>query len=301
MTNPSPTVGSPGQMPLRRLGRTEHRSSVAILGGAAFWNSTPAETEHAVQLAVDWGVNHIDIAPSYGNAELATGHLVRAHRADWFVAEKSNRSNPDGLRAQLELSLERLGCAHFDLYQAHGVTDLAELDRRSDAIEAILRARDEGLTRFVGITGHDLGTPVAQLAALRRFDLDTVMFPVYPGVMADPTYALHVRELLDECARRDTGVMAIKAVAYQPWGAGDKTHGTWYQPFTDPTSIDRGVRFALATPGVHAICTPGDVRLLPAVFAAASTDVVPSSVERDEALRVGAEWPTVFPLVDHAR
>lgn len=129
----------------RRLGRTGHQSSLAILGGAAFWGTTPEVTERSFQLALDAGVNHLDIAPSYGHAELVVGPLVPAVRARLFIGEKSNRTNPDGLRAQLETSLQRLGCDSFDLYQAHGVTDMAELDRRSPAIEAILRARDEGL------------------------------------------------------------------------------------------------------------------------------------------------------------
>lgn len=152
--------------------------------------------------------------------------------------------------AQLETSLQRLGCDSFDLYQAHGVTDMAELDRRSPAIEAILRARDEGLTRFVGITGHDFGTAAAQLAAVRRFDLDSVMLPVYPGALVNAQYAADLAALLAEAARRDLAVMAIKAGAHQPWGTREKTSTTWYEPFTDPESVARGVRFTLGTPGV---------------------------------------------------
>jgi aryl-alcohol dehydrogenase-like predicted oxidoreductase len=285
----------------RRLGRTDHLSSIAILGGAAFWNTSAADTEAAFELAIASGVNHIDIAPSYGNAELAAGPLVASHRDQLFVAEKSGRKNPDGLRSELETSLERLGCDQFDLYQAHGVTDLAELDRRSDAIEAILLARDEGLTRFVGITGHDHGTPAAQLAALRRFDLDTVMFPIYPGVMNNAQYAHDVAALLHECAERDTGVMAIKSVAHQPWGDRPKTKNTWYEPFSDHESIRRGIRFVLSTPGVHAICTPGDVSLLPNVFATTTAFEPMTDAERDAALHDGADWPTVFPLAEHAR
>ncbi len=288
-------------MPTRRLGRTGHQSSIAILGGAAFWGSSATETETAFRLAIESGVNHIDIAPAYGNAELAAGALVAEHRGLLFVAEKSGRTSPDGLRAQLEISLARLSCDHFDLYQAHGVTDLTELDRRSDAIEAILRARDEGLTRFVGITGHDHGTPAAQLAALRRFDLDTVMFPVYPGVMSNTAYAYDVAALLDECTRRDTGVMVIKAVAHRPWGDRPKAFGTWYEPFSDAASIKRGVRFALSTDGVHAICTPGDVALLPDVLAAATTFEPMTQAERAATMTEAADWPTVFPLAEHAR
>ena len=285
----------------RRLGRTGHQSSLAILGGAAFWGTTPEVTERSFQLALDAGVNHLDIAPSYGHAELVVGPLVPAVRARLFIGEKSNRTNPDGLRAQLETSLQRLGCDSFDLYQAHGVTDMAELDRRSPAIEAILRARDEGLTRFVGITGHDFGTAAAQLAAVRRFDLDSVMLPVYPGALVNAQYAADLAALLAEAARRDLAVMAIKAGAHQPWGTREKTSTTWYEPFTDPESVARGVRFTLGTPGVHAFCTTGDVDVLPMQLAAAASSEPLSVGEREALLTDAAEWPTIFPLTEHAR
>ena len=195
------------------------------------------------------GVNHLDIAPSYGHAEVVVGPHVPAVRDRLFVAGKSERSDPDGVRAHLERTLERLGCDHLDLYQLHGVTSVDVLEQRSAAAEVILAARDEGLTRFVGITGHDLGTPRAQLEALRRYDLDTVMFPVYPRVWADPVYRADAEALLAECARRDAGVMAIKAVARRPWGEGEPTATTWYEPHTEPDAIARGIAFALSTPG----------------------------------------------------
>ena len=289
------------QIATRRLGRTEHQSSIAILGGAAFSASTPEVAETTFQLALEAGVNHLDIAPTYGHAELVIGPLVPAVRDRLFIGEKSNRSNPDGVRAHLERSLERLGCTSFDLYQAHGVTDLADLDRRSPAIEAILRARDEGLTRFVGITGHDFGTAVAQLEAVRRFDLDSVMLPIYAGALANSQYAADLAELLDEAARRDVAVMAIKAGAHQPWGHGEKTSTSWYQPFTDPESVTRGVRFTMGTPGVHAFCTTGDVDVLPLQLAAAAEYEPLSPADRDALLTEAADWPTIFPLSEHAR
>lgn len=285
----------------RRLGRTDHRSSLAILGAAAFWDAAPEVAEHHFHAALEAGVNHLDIAPSYGHAELVIGPLVPAVRDRLFIGEKSDRTNPDGVRAHLERSLERLGCTQFDLYQAHGVTDLAELDRRSPAIEAILKARDEGLTRFVGITGHDFGTAAAQLEAVRRFDLDSVMLPVYPGALANTEYAADLAALLDEAATRDVAVMAIKAGAHRPWAGREKTSTTWYEPFTDSASVARGVRFTLGTPGVHAFCTTGDVDVLPLQLAAAAHYEPLSPAARDALLTDAAEWPTIFPLAEHAR
>lgn len=289
------------QLATRRLGRTGHQSSLAILGGAAFWASTAEEAELSFHAAIEAGVNHLDIAPSYGGAELVVGPLVPAVRDRLFISEKSDRTNPDGVRAHLETSLRRLGCDSFDLYQAHGVTDLAELDRRSPGIEAILRARDEGLTRFVGITGHDFGTAAAQLEAVRRFDLDSVMLPVYPGALANPQYADDLALLLEEAARRDLAVMAIKAGAHRPWGDREKSSTTWYEPFTDAERVARGVRFTLGTPGVHSFCTTGDVRVLPLQLAAAAAYEPLSPSERDALLAEAADWPTIFPLREHAR
>jgi len=149
----------------RRLGRTGHRSSVAVLGGAAFWGTDPDVTASTFAAALDAGVNHLDVAPRYGRAQELLGPLVGPARDRLFVACKTMRHDPEGVRAQLEESLTLLRCDHFDLYQMHAVTDLDELDARGRAVAAIMAARDEGLCRFVGITGHNLTTPAAQLEA----------------------------------------------------------------------------------------------------------------------------------------
>src|SRR4051794_37576311 len=175
-------------MERRRLGRTGHESAVAVLGGAAFWSGSSEEAERGLHLALDAGVNHLDIAPRYGEAEALIGPLLPAVRDRLFVACKTMRANAEGARAQLEASLTTLHCEQFDLYQLHAVTSVDELDRRAPAVEVLLRAKEEGLTRFFGITGHDLGAPAAHLEALRRYDLDTVMFAIYPRLWAEPEY-----------------------------------------------------------------------------------------------------------------
>jgi aryl-alcohol dehydrogenase-like predicted oxidoreductase len=294
-------MGHDHVMQRRRLGRTDHHSSMAILGGAAFWSATAEQAQEGFALALARGVDHLDIAPQYGVAEQAVGPLVPAVRNRLFVACKTLRKSPDGVRAQLEESLGKLGCDHFDLYQLHAVTDLETLDARARAAETILAARDEGLTRFVGITGHDLGAPAAQLEALRRWDLDTVMFPVYPRVWADPDYRRDAEALLEECARRDVGVMAIKAVARRPWGERRVVNDTWYEPHRDPAAIASGVRFALSTPGVHAFCTPGDLSILPDVLAAAESFEPMSDDDREAAIEAAADDELIFPIEVHAR
>lgn len=273
---------------------------MAILGGAAFSRSNPEETERAFQLALDAGVNHLDIAPQYGDAQRLVGRVLPPVRDRLFVACKTLRKNADGVRAQLEESLALLGCESFDLYQLHAVTSLEVLDERAPAVEAILRARDEGLVRYVGITGHDVTTPLAQAEALRRYDLDTVMFPVNPRMWADADYRGHAEALLELASERDCGVMAIKAAAARPWGNRDRTRTTWYEPYASQGDVRRGVNFTLSVEGVHAFCTPGDVPLLPTVLDAAEHFTPMTPQQRADASAEVASEPLIFPIAANA-
>ena len=285
-------------METRRLGRTGHDSSVAVLGAAAFATATPDDAERGLTMALAAGVNHLDIAPRYGLAESLIGPLLPAVRDRLFVGCKTTRRNREGVRAQLEASLETLGCDSFDLYQLHAVTDLDELETRVDAVAEILRARDEGLCRFVGITGHNLGAPAAHAEALRRWDLDTVMFPVNPRLWADPAYRSDAESLLALCAERDVGAMAIKSAAARPWHAPpDERHATtWYEPYTTDGEVARGVRFALSTPGVCAVCTPGDLTALSRALDAAASFTPMDEGERAAATAEVAAEELIFPM-----
>ena len=283
-------------METRRLGRTGHSSTVAVMGAAAFWASTPDVVEQVLADVFDGaGVNHLDIAPSYGEAERLVGPFLPRYRDRLFVGCKTMRKNADGVRAQMEESLGLLGCDSFDLYQLHAVTSVAELDERAEAAAAVLKARDEGLCRFVGITGHDVGTPAAQLEALRRYDFDTVMFPVSPRMWGDPVYRAAAEELLAECEARDVGVMAIKAASARPKSA-DSDATTWYEPYRSAEEVERGVRFALSVPGVHAFCTPGDVRVLRLALDAAASYRPMTDHQKVVAISQVEHEPAIFPL-----
>jgi aryl-alcohol dehydrogenase-like predicted oxidoreductase len=283
-------------MQTRRLGRTEHRSSIAIYGGAALWDADEERARQSFEAAIAAGVNHLDVAPQYGKAEELLGPLVAEHRSELFVAAKTLRHKPDGVRAQLETTLERLCCEQLDLYQLHAVTDLAELDRRSGAIEAIQAARDEGLCRFVGITGHETSTARAQIEALRRYDLDTVMLPINPRMLAEADYAADLAELLELAAQRDVGVMAIKAGAARPWEGRPTTASTWYEPYTTKEELSKGIRFALSQPQVAGFCKPGDVEVARLANEAA-LEFVPMGMEEARALVAErAAEPLNFPM-----
>lgn len=284
-------------METRRLGRTGHMSSVAILGAAAFARSDEESTARAFAAAVEAGVNHLDIAPTYGRAEELVGPLVPAVRDRLFVGCKTGRKNADGVRAQLEESLRKLGCDSFDLYQLHGVVSVDELDRRADAATAIVRARDEGLCRHVGITGHDVGAPAAAAEAIRRYDVDTVMFPINPRFWADDDYRRDAERLLALAAERDVGVMAIKAGAARPWGNTDRWATTWYEPRPAGTDLETGIRFALSTPGATGFCTPGDITLLSDALRIVGDGVTPmDDGERAQAIEAVENEPLLSPL-----
>jgi aryl-alcohol dehydrogenase-like predicted oxidoreductase len=277
-------------MEQRVLGRTGHRSSVAILGGAAFWESTVDVVAAAFEQAVAAGVNHLDIAPQYGMAEDLAGEVLPRYRDGMFVACKTLRRDADGARAELERSLGKLRTDRFDLYQMHAVNtdeELAAVLAPGGAGEALVRARDEGVVGAIGITGHFQEVPRLFRTAVQRLDLDTVLLPVNAPMLALPDYRANFASLLELAEERDVGVMAIKAVARGPWRTAEHTATTWYEPYRDPQAIREAVRFTLSQP-VTGFCMPGDVSLHPAVLAAAQ-EFTPLSAEQLEACIAAAD------------
>jgi len=254
----------------RRFGRTGHASTVAIFGAAALWEVSQAEADAAMELVLAAGVNHIDVAPSYGLAEERLGPWMARDRDRFFLGCKTMERTAAAAAAELRRSLKLLRAERFDLYQLHAVTSLEELDeatRTGGTLDAVLAARDEGLTRFVGITGHGVQAPAVFIEALRRFDFDSVLFPLNFVQMADPRYRRDVEELLQVCRERDVGTMVIKSITRSPWGDLPETHTTWYRPFTEPDDIRRAVDFVLSH-DVTGLCTVGDTTLLPPVLEA---------------------------------
>ena len=283
-------------MKTRRFGRTGHASTVAIFGGAAFWEVTQAEADAKMEQVIAAGVNHIDVAPSYGMAEERLGPWLARERDRFFLGCKTMERTKAGAADELRRSLERLRVDSFDLYQIHAITTRDELDqvtRPGGALEAILDARAEGLTRFIGITGHGLDVPAIFLEALRRFDFDSVLFPINFVLYADPAYRRDAEELLRQCRARDVGTMIIKTVARGPWGDRPKTYTTWYEPFDDADHIQQSVNFALSQ-DVTGLCTAGDVTILP-LFLEACERFAPMSADEQEALIATAtEYEPLF-------
>jgi predicted aldo/keto reductase-like oxidoreductase len=257
-------------MQTRRFGRTEHESSLAIFGAVALADADPQQTEQAVQMILDAGVNHIDIAPSYGEAEKALGPFIPQIRQQVFLGCKTMERTRQGALDELQRSLERLQTDYFDLYQLHAVTSLDELYAaagKDGALEGIMEAEAQGLVRNIGISGHGANAPMVFVEALRRYEFDSITFPINFIQYANERYRMYTDRLLTICKQRDVGVMAIKSTARAPWGERQKTFSTWYEPFNDPEMIQKAVNFTLSMP-VTGICTVGDLGLLPHVLKA---------------------------------
>jgi aryl-alcohol dehydrogenase-like predicted oxidoreductase len=276
-------------MQQRLLGRTGHMSSVVIFGGAAFHEmTTQDEADATLNMALEAGINHIDIAPTYGRgmAETRTGPWLEAYRDKFFLGCKTTDRTREGAWAELHRSLALLRTDYLDLHQLHAVTTFEELDAAlapGGAIETLQEAREKGLARFLGITGHGIEVAAVQAAALERFDFDTVMFPLNPRLYANPNYRRDAERLLAMCAEREVGVMIIKSIAKGPWGEQPKDYNTWYEPYDLQERIDVGVRFALSQTPVTGIAAAGDMRLLPKVLDAAER-YQPMSAEEQQAL-----------------
>ena len=285
-------------MERRRLGRLGHESSVLIYGAAALGEVSQHVADASVQEALDAGINHVDVAASYGDAEERLGPWMPRIRGQIFLATKTGDRDAEGAWASINRSLERLQTDHVDLLQLHAVGDLEELDlvtARGGALEAALRAQDEGLVGAVGITGHGDDAPSTHLEALRRHPFATVLTPMNVKLHQDAAFRGAYEELSDEVARQDAGLMLIKTVARQNWRRDEEhRYATWYEPFDDQRTITAAVSWALSLPGVTGIATPGDVGLLGMVVEAER-----SRIDADEAATVlGAEPAYSSPFID---
>ena len=283
-------------METRRLGRLEHRSSVLLYGAAALGEVSQEIAEASLDDALTAGINHFDVAASYGEAELRMGPWVAQVRERIFLASKTGDRDAVAARASIESSLTKLQTDSLDLLQLHAVGSLDELDLvtgKGGALEAALQAQQEGLVRAVGITGHGHQAPATHLEALRRFPFATVMTPLNARLWRDTDYRRDFEALVVEVRAQDAGLLAIKAVARRNWpGAlagqdvGTQTHDTWYEPLAEPRTVAAATSWVLAHEELTGMTTPGDVRLL-GLLLAAERDRLPL----DQARQVLDELP----------
>ena len=285
-------------MQKRRFGRTGHMSTVAIFGGAAFSKASAAEAELVMPQVIALGVNHIDIAPSYGNgnAETLLGPWLARERQRFFLGCKTMERTKEGAWAEMHRSFERLQTDKFELYQFHAVNTFEELDKvfaQGGALQAVLQAREQGLTKYIGITGHGVDAPAIFLEALRRFDFDSVLFPLNFVQYANPTFRANAQALLAECCARDVGVMVIKSICKRPWGDRPKMYRTWYEPFDESDEIRRAVGFALSQ-DVTGICTASEPRILPKVLDACDRFLPMNAADQEAMIASASQYEPLF-------
>jgi aryl-alcohol dehydrogenase-like predicted oxidoreductase len=276
------------EIPKLAFGRTGHESTRVIFGGAALARASQAEADRAYDVLIAAGVNHLDLAASYGDAELRVAPWLKRAPGQFFVATKTGQRSADKARDELERSLERLGVDHVDLWQLHNLVDPIEWDvalSPGGALEAALAARDEGLVRFIGVTGHGAQVAATHRRSLERFDFDSVLLPYNYLTMKIDYYATNFEALTKTCAQRGTAVQTIKSLGAAPWAGRPHTHTTWYEPLSEQADIDLAVWWALGLPSIFVIST-GDLEILPQFLSAAERfSSRPSDEEMDDLVR----------------
>jgi aryl-alcohol dehydrogenase-like predicted oxidoreductase len=254
------------------FGKTGHESTRTLFGAAALSGAAQSVADRTLDVLLRYGVNHIDVAASYGEAELRVGPWMKRHRGNFFLATKTGERGRGKAREEIRRSLERLQTDHVDLLQLHAVQTMEELNAAlgaDGALEAALEARTEGLVRFIGITSHGLLAPAVLVRALDRFEFASVLLPCNFPMMQNPVYADGFRRLTEVCAERGVAVQTIKSICRRPWPEGaEHSTTTWYEPLTEEKDIDLAVRFVLCRPQLF-LNTASDVTLLPRILEAA--------------------------------
>ena len=277
-------------IPTIPFGRTGHDSTRIIFGAAALSAVSQAEADQTMELVMRHAINHIDVAASYGDAELRLGPWMEQHRDAFFLATKTGERTRQAAYDEIQRSLERLRVDHVDLIQLHNLVDEDEWATAlgpGGALEAAIRARDEGLVRFIGVTGHGTAVAARHLQSLERFDFDSVLLPYNYPMMANPQYAADFEDLITLCQQRNVAVQTIKAITRAPWGDRPPTTATWYEPLQDQDSIDMTVDWVLGRNGIF-LNTVGDIHVLPKVLDAAERfDHRPTD---DEMRRLVDQW-----------
>ncbi|MBT6277639.1 MAG: aldo/keto reductase [Chromatiales bacterium] len=282
----------------RPFGRTGHASTVTLFGAAALARSNSDDASRTLEMLLEHGVNHIDTAARYGDSELLVGAWMPEHRKDFFLATKTGERDYAAARDQIHRSLERLRVDHVDLLQLHSMAHPDDWDKvfsAEGALEAVVEAREQGLTRHIGITGHSWTIAAMHRRSLERFDFDSVLMPLNYVMYGDERYRNSFEEVVATCKSRNVAVQTIKSVARGPWATSDKDRNTWYQPLEGKESIDRAMHWIMGRGDVF-INTAGDINILPRILDAASRfETRPTDADMEE-LMAAESMSSLFGL-----
>ena len=277
------------------FGATGHESSRAIFGAASLGSVSKRDADRALELLLEHGVNHIDVAASYGDAELRIASWLRRHEGEFFVATKTGERSYAAAREEIRRSLDRLGVERIDSIQLHNLVDVIDWETAlgaDGALEAAIEAREEGLVRFIGVTGHGLSIPEMHRRSLERFPFDSVLLPYNFVQMQDPRYAETFEALAAVCQERNVALQTIKSLASRRWDGREKTAATWDEPLREQADIDLAAHWVLGRPEAF-LLTSGDVELLPMLLDAAERF---ESRPSEEQMREMAERQDLAPL-----
>lgn len=279
------------------FGRTGHLSSRILLGAAAFSEVIQAEADAAIELAMSYGVNHFDVAASYGDAELRVGSWIARHGRPSFLATKTGERTAEKAREEIHRSLERLQVDHVDLLQLHNLVDPLEWETAlgpGGTLEAAIQAREEGLVHYIGVTGHGQTAPAMHTKALERFDFDSVLLPFSYLMAQNEQYLSDFMNLMSICQTRNVAMQTIKSIVHRPWEDHQaQNRNTWYRPLENQADIDLTVHWVLGYSGLF-LNTVGDVHVLPKVIYAADRFVVPPTDDEMQALVNKLEMKSLF-------
>ncbi len=273
-------------MEYKAFGKTGHTSSRVLFGAAAFWDVSQREADKTLGLLLDNGINHIDTARSYGDAELRIGPWMKEHRSSFFLASKTNKRTKKEALEELKETLTRLQTDYIDLWQLHYLVEPDEWKTtmsEGGALEAAIEAKEQGLVRFIGVTGHGVEAPSAHLRSLEVYDFDSVLLPYNYTMMQNSFYGEQTQKLFQVCKEREIAVQTIKSLARGELGDKEKVYATWYDPLTDEASIQTAVHWVLSNEQVFLNST-GDIRILPHILKAAQETIRKPSNEEMEAL-----------------
>ena len=271
-------------------------STRTIFGAVAVGSVTQEEADKTLEVLLQYGINHIDVAHSYGDAELRIGPWMKEHRDDFFLATKTEQRTRDGAWRELEQSLERMRVDTIDMWQMHLLIDPEQWETAmgpGGALEAFIEARDQGIVRYLGVTGHEVIVPKMHLRSLDRFDFDAVLLPYNYPMMQNPDYADPFEQLVGVCQERNVAVQTIKSLARRRWGEQERNRATWYQPLEEQEAIDKAVHWVLGDPRVF-LNTTGDIHILPKLLDAASRFESRPSEEEMEALVTEKDMAPLF-------
>jgi aryl-alcohol dehydrogenase-like predicted oxidoreductase len=254
------------------FGRSGHMSTRAIFGAASLSHVIQQEADRTLELLLQYGVNHIDVASSYGDAELRIAPWLARYRSQFYVATKADARTVQEAKEELHRSLDRMRIDYVDLWQLHSLADPIEWDialSPGGALDAAIEGKKQGLVRAIGVTGHGLQIAATHRRSLERFDFDAVLLPYNYITMRNPYYAENFNALLSTCQQRNVAVQTIKSIAYKPWMGRQHTRDTWYEPLDDQQDIDLAVHWVFKQPGIF-LNTVGDIHVLHKVLDAAS-------------------------------